>query len=93
MSGAAAARVSSIPAWRSRHRPYRPQTFQVTIRIVVSTTGPYGSYWLKFTAPVWRGDHSRKTRSAFDWKKAFLSAGPSGSWSCTETSSATNWYG
>jgi hypothetical protein len=59
MSGAAAARVSSIPAWRSRHRPYRPQTFQLTIRIVVSTTGPYGSHWLKPTAPVWRGGHSR----------------------------------
>jgi len=39
-SGAAAARVSSIPACRSRQRPYRPQTFQVTIRIVVSITGP-----------------------------------------------------
>lgn len=52
MSGSTVANTSSIPAWRSSHAPYLPQTFQVTPRIVVSTSGPHGAYGSKLTRRV-----------------------------------------
>lgn len=40
MSGRASVSVATTAASRSCHGPYRPQTFHVTIRTVVSSNGP-----------------------------------------------------